>query len=45
MDYRKMKSIIEGLLFVSGDEGIDGRQLADVLELPKDVAVELVLEL
>lgn len=45
MDYRQMKSVIEGLLFVSGDEGIDARQLAEVLEMSADVAVELVRDL
>ncbi|WP_409346557.1 SMC-Scp complex subunit ScpB [Paenibacillus sp. MBLB4367] len=45
MDYRQMKSIIEGLLFVSGDEGIESKQLADVLQLPREIAVELVHEL
>lgn len=33
MDLQQMKSIIEGLLFVSGDEGITAKQLAEVLEL------------
>ncbi|GIP32339.1 SMC-Scp complex subunit ScpB [Paenibacillus sp. J2TS4] len=32
MDTPQMKSAIEGLLFVAGDEGLDGKQLADVLE-------------
>lgn len=33
MELPKLKSIIEGLLFASGDEGIEIKQLADVLEL------------
>lgn len=38
MNFPQMKSIIEGLLFVAGDEGLDARQLADVMELePKQV--------
>jgi segregation and condensation protein B len=32
MDYPQMKSIIEGLLFVAGDEGLDIKQIAEVLE-------------
>jgi segregation and condensation protein B len=32
MNLKQMKSIIEGLLFVSGDEGIDAKQLAEILE-------------
>jgi segregation and condensation protein B len=32
MDYQAMKSIIEGLLFVAGDEGLDAAQIAEVLE-------------
>jgi len=39
MDLQQMISIIEGLLFVSGDEGIDCKQLAEILEV--DVAVVL----
>lgn len=33
MEYAQMKSIIEGLLFVVGDEGIDLKQIAEVLEV------------
>lgn len=33
MEYLQMKSIIEGLLFVAGDEGLDMKQIADVLEM------------
>jgi segregation and condensation protein B len=32
VNLKQMKSIIEGLLFVSGDEGIDAKQLAEILE-------------
>lgn len=38
MDYLQLRSIIEGLLFVVGDEGIDVKQIADVLDMsPHDV--------
>lgn len=33
MELQQMKSVIEGLLFVAGDEGLDNKQLAEVLEL------------
>lgn len=45
MDYQKLKSIIEGLLFMAGDEGLSKRQLADILELDADFAGELVYDL
>ncbi|MFX3633533.1 MAG: SMC-Scp complex subunit ScpB [Candidatus Pristimantibacillus sp.] len=45
MDYPKLKSIIEGLLFMAGDEGLNKRQLADILELDADLAADLVYEL
>lgn len=45
MDYQKLKSIIEGLLFMAGDEGLTKRQLADILELDADFASDLVYDL
>lgn len=39
------KSIIEGLLFVAGDEGLDARQLAEVLDIDTASAAEAVREL
>ncbi|ALS27717.1 subunit ScpB of SMC-Scp complex [Paenibacillus sp. 32O-W] len=45
MDYPKLKSIIEGLLFMAGDEGLNPKQLADILELDAGLAAELVREL
>lgn len=39
------KSIIEGLLFAAGDEGLDVREIADVLELDWRVAEEIVEDL
>ncbi len=40
-----MKGIIEGLLFVSGDDGIDARQIADVTEEKIDRVVALIEEM
>ena len=34
MNYRQLKSIIEGLLFAAGDEGLDAKQIAEVIDLP-----------
>ncbi|KEQ26145.1 SMC-Scp complex subunit ScpB [Paenibacillus tyrfis] len=45
MDFGQMKSVIEGLLFVAGDEGLDAKQLADVLELSAEYVTDLVLDL
>lgn len=45
MDSQQMKSVIEGLLFVAGDEGLDVKQLAEVLELNTDFVRELLLDL
>lgn len=45
MTHNEWKSIIEGLVFVSGSEGIDLKTLSDVLELDKDQVVELMAEL
>src|SRR5690348_15201754 len=45
MDFQRMKSIIEGLLFVAGDEGLDAKQLAAVLEQRPDVVNEAVRDL
>ncbi|WP_405083564.1 SMC-Scp complex subunit ScpB [Paenibacillus psychroresistens] len=40
-----MKSIIEGLLFVSGDEGIDAKQLAEILEEDVPTVLDTVRQL
>lgn len=45
MDFQQMKSVIEGLLFVAGDEGLNAKQLAEVLEQDVDFIRELVLDL
>lgn len=42
LNYNKIKSIIEGLLFVAGDEGIDIKQLAAVVELDKETVEDIV---
>ncbi|MFD1955784.1 SMC-Scp complex subunit ScpB [Paenibacillus thailandensis] len=45
MDYSKLKSIIEGLLFMAGEEGLTKRQLADILELDADLVADLIYDL
>jgi segregation and condensation protein B len=45
MDFQQMKSVIEGLLFVAGDEGLDTKQLAEVMEQENDFIRDLVAEL
>jgi segregation and condensation protein B len=42
MDFQQLKSIIEGLLFVSGDEGLDAKQIAEVLEQDADLIRDLL---
>ncbi|MFC0214283.1 SMC-Scp complex subunit ScpB [Paenibacillus chartarius] len=45
MDFGAMKSVIEGLLFVAGDEGLDAKEIGDVLEVDTHLARDLVKEL
>ncbi len=40
-----MKSIIEGLLFVAGDEGLTARQIAEVVEQPLDLVLDVIHDL
>lgn len=44
-DYSKLKSIIEGLLFMAGDEGLTAKQLADILQLDAAVSADLAKDL
>ncbi|WP_248925372.1 SMC-Scp complex subunit ScpB [Paenibacillus hamazuiensis] len=45
MDFQQMKSAIEGLLFVAGDEGLEAKQLADVLEVGADFVKDLIRDM
>ena len=38
----KTKAIIESILFISGDEGVDESQLALALEITNDEAIDLM---
>ncbi|TJY44389.1 SMC-Scp complex subunit ScpB [Cohnella pontilimi] len=43
MDYSTLKSVLEGLLFVSGEDGLNIKTLAEVVEMDADV-VHSVME-
>ncbi|WP_379129061.1 SMC-Scp complex subunit ScpB [Paenibacillus sp. sgz500958] len=45
MDYKNLKSIIEGLLFLSGDEGISVRQIAEITEQRNDLISRALKEM
>lgn len=45
MERAELKAVIEGLLFVSGDEGMTAKQLAELLDVGKKKVVELVEEM
>ncbi|WP_151734432.1 SMC-Scp complex subunit ScpB [Paenibacillus tengchongensis] len=45
MDYKMLKSIIEGLLFLSGDEGLSARQIAEITEQRTELAERALEEL
>jgi segregation and condensation protein B len=45
LEYKQTKSIIEGLLFVSGEDGLSAKQIAEVLEIDVPLAVDLVRDL
>ncbi|WP_100407129.1 SMC-Scp complex subunit ScpB [Bacillus solitudinis] len=45
MELHEMKAIIEGLLFVTGDEGMTIEQVAEILELEKVTVLEAINDL
>ncbi|MBP3964419.1 SMC-Scp complex subunit ScpB [Paenibacillus lignilyticus] len=45
MDFSKLKSIIEGLLFMAGDEGLTAKQLSEILEMDAAVTADIVKDL
>lgn len=45
MDYSKIKSAIEGLLFAVGDEGIDLKQLASILEEDTETIKDIIYDM
>lgn len=42
MDFDNIKGVIEGLLFLSGDEGIDAKQIAEIVELDEATVIDLI---
>ena len=40
-----LKAVIEGLLFVVGDDGLDLDEISKILEISKDETKELIKEL
>lgn len=45
MNYQELKSIIEGLLFLAGEEGISLKQLAEVTEQRQDLITDALLDM
>ncbi|MFA1822798.1 SMC-Scp complex subunit ScpB [Virgibacillus oceani] len=45
MEFSKLKAVTEGLLFVSGDEGVDVKQLSKILEVTETTVEHLLEEL
>lgn len=45
MDYSTLKSVIEGLLFVAGEEGISAKTMAEVLDMDAEVVQDVVQDL
>lgn len=45
MDYSKLKSILEGLLFVAGEEGLSAKAIAEVVEMDIDVVRDVLRDL
>ncbi len=42
LDYNKVKSVIEGLLFAVGDDGIDEKQIAEIVELDVETINDII---
>ncbi|GIP58148.1 SMC-Scp complex subunit ScpB [Paenibacillus sp. FSL W8-0186] len=45
MNYRDLKSIIEGLLFLAGEEGLSVKQIAEVTEQRQDIVTDALLDM
>lgn len=45
MDYSTLKSVLEGLLFVAGEEGLTKRTIAEVVEVDGEVVTDIVKDL
>ncbi|MBW5446690.1 SMC-Scp complex subunit ScpB [Cohnella sp. CFH 77786] len=45
MDYSTLKSVLEGLLFVSGEEGLNAKTMAEVVEMDPEVVHDVLRDL
>lgn len=45
MEMNEYKAIIEGLLFAAGDEGLSLKQIASVLEIEEEQALQIMDQL
>ncbi|GIP25540.1 segregation and condensation protein B [Paenibacillus sp. J23TS9] len=45
MDFPKLKSIIEGLLFLSGDEGLTVKQIAEIVDHRAELVADALTEM
>lgn len=45
MDYSTLKSVLEGMLFVSGEDGISAKTMAEVVEVDIDVVANVLKDL
>ncbi|MDB4866152.1 MAG: scpB [Cohnella sp.] len=45
MDYSTLKSVLEGLLFVSGEEGLNVKTIAEVVEMDPEVVQDVLHDL
>lgn len=45
MDYKEAKSVIEGLLFMAGSEGLEARQIAEIIGTDPEEAADLCHDL
>lgn len=45
MDFQTLKSIIEGLLFMAGDEGLNSKQIAEITDHRQEIVIEALHDL
>ncbi|CAH8714383.1 SMC-Scp complex subunit ScpB [Paenibacillus thiaminolyticus] len=45
MDFQTLKSIIEGLLFMAGDEGLNSKQIAEITKQRQEIVMEALHDL
>ncbi|WP_217592711.1 SMC-Scp complex subunit ScpB [Cohnella sp. GbtcB17] len=45
MDYSTLKSVLEGLLFVAGEDGLTKKTIAEIVEVDGDVVTDIVKDL